>query len=231
MNYRDALKGEYGPLWRDTFGVGNLKVWNDAQIAHDLFVTGAIHCDNFAVPQVSFDRQVIKYTLEVQGQGLAFDDVAVAVDEGGLIVNRSIAARMAVACNQLMQTKEDAANFILGNLEIGSAASASQVNIYGNTDISGLLRAGNFLSAGDMRVNGTLYWTTLSPAIPVPVHNHDDRYYNKLDSDLKYAVVNHNHDGAYAAANHNHDAVYAKTADVAATYPTKAQWGLCTGKS
>ena len=211
MNYRDALKGEYGPLWRDTFGVGNLKVWNDAQIAHDLFVTGAIHCDNFAVPQVSFDRQVIKYTLEVQGQGLAFDDVAVAVDEGGLIVNRSIAARMAVACNQLMQTKPDAANFILGDLQIGAADKAppSIVNIYGNTDVSGVLRAGNLQSMGDMKVNGTLYWTTLSPAIPVPVHNHDDRYYNKIDSDLKYAVVNHNHDGAYAAMNHNHDGAYA----------------------
>ena len=59
MNYRDALKGEYGPLWRDTFGVGDLQVWNDAKIAHDLFVTGTFHCDNFAIPQVSFDNQVI----------------------------------------------------------------------------------------------------------------------------------------------------------------------------
>ena len=64
MNYRDALKGEYGPLWRDTFGVGDLKVWNDATIAHDLHVDGNIHCDGFDMPQVNFDRQVIKHTLE-----------------------------------------------------------------------------------------------------------------------------------------------------------------------
>ena len=68
MDYEHALRVEYGPLWKSTFAVGDLKVWNDAKITHDLYIDGALHCDNFAVPQVSFDRQDIKYSLRVRGR-------------------------------------------------------------------------------------------------------------------------------------------------------------------
>jgi len=39
-------------------------------------------------------------------------------------------------------------------------------------------------------------------------HTHDDRYYTEIESDSKFANINHNHDGTYSPVSHNHNGVY-----------------------
>ena len=187
MDYEHGLRGEFGPLWKSTFAVRDLKVWNDAKITHDLFIDGTLHCDNFAVPQVSFDRQDIRYTLRVRGEGLAMDDVALSVDEGSVFVQRHLAARGCIAAAQFQQLEANSTNFILGKVDIGSDANPSIVNIKGATNVYGQITAQSVNSAGDIWCYGTFHHSGIfDPPIVIPAHNHDDLYYRKGDVDAAF---------------------------------------------
>ena len=103
MNYTAALRGEHGPLWRDTFAARDLKVWNDARVVHDLYVDGSIHCDGFAVPAVSYDNQVINKTLRVKGEGLKPTDIAALFENGIVDVKGDLLVEGALGVDQFIQ--------------------------------------------------------------------------------------------------------------------------------
>ena len=120
MNYTAALRGEHGPLWRDTFAARDLKVWNDARIVHDLYVDGSIHCDGFAVPAVSYDNQVINKTLRVKGEGIGPKDVSVLFDQGIVEIGQDLVVHEAIGCAGIAQYGEDNTSEYEGSIWIGN---------------------------------------------------------------------------------------------------------------
>ena len=120
MNYTAALRGEHGPLWRDTFAVRDLKVWNDARVVHDLYVDGSIHCDGFAIPAVSYDNQVINKTLRVKGEGIGPEDVSVLFENGIVEIGQDLVVHEAIGCAAIAQYGEDNTSEYEGSIKIGN---------------------------------------------------------------------------------------------------------------
>ena len=120
MNYTAALRGEHGPLWRDTFAARDLKVWNDARIVHDLYVDGSIHCDGFAIPAVSYDNQVINKTLRVKGEGIGPEDVSVLFENGIVEIGQDLVVHEAIGCAAIAQYGEDNTSEYEGSIWIGN---------------------------------------------------------------------------------------------------------------
>ena len=103
MNYTAALRGEHGPLWRDTFAARDLKVWNDARIVHDLYVDGSIYCDGFAVPAVDYDTLKVNKAFWVVGDGAKPSEVTALFENGTVLVKGDLLVEGALGVDQFIQ--------------------------------------------------------------------------------------------------------------------------------